>query len=82
MNSLKVNLLKFTQNYWVVIPERNTVQEILDLIQQLGIEEFKNLTMENIINDKEGKPDILKASEIIHRYQKVDEIIFELYEML
>ena len=82
MSQLKVNLLKFTQNYWVVIPSRNTVQEILDLIQQLGVEEFKNLTMENIINDKEGKPDILKASEIIHRYQKVDEIIFELYEML
>ena len=82
MSQVKVNLLKFTENYWVIVPKRNTVQEILDLIQQLGVEGFKNLTMEYIINDKNGQPDILKASEIIHRYQKVDEILFELYEML
>ena len=81
MNSIKVNLLKFTKNNWVIVPERNSVQEILDLIHQLGSEEFKNLNMEFIINDKEGQPDVLKASEIIHRYKKVEEISFELYEM-
>lgn len=82
MSELKVNLLKFTENHWVVIPCRNTVQEILDLIQRVGVEEFQNLNMEYIINDKDGQPDVLKASEIIHRYQKVEEISFELYEML
>ena len=82
MSQLKVNLLKFTENHWVVIPCKNTVQDIIDLIQRVGVEEFKNLTMEYIINDKEGQPDVLKASEIIHRYQKVEEISFELYEML
>ena len=63
-------------------PVANTVQDILDLIQRIGVEEFKNLNMEYMINDKDGQPDILKASEIIHRYQKVEEISFELYEML
>ena len=82
MNPLKINLLKFTKNNWVIVPERNSVQEILDLIHQLGSEEFKKLNMEFIIDDKEGQPDIFKASEIIHRYKKVEEITFELYEML
>ena len=82
MSELKVNLLKFSENHWCVVPIRNTVQEILDIIQKIGPDEYKNLNMDHIINDNDGKPDILKASEIIHRYQKVEEISFELYEML
>ncbi len=81
MKKLNVNLLKITENHWVVIPGRNTVQDIIDLIQKIGVEKFKNLNMEYMINDKDGQPDIFKASEIIHRYQKVEEISFELYEM-
>mgnify|MGYP001355108762 CR=1 FL=1 len=81
MSELKVNLLKITEDKWVVVPERNTVQEILDLIQKLGEEEFKQLiTMEYIIDDKDGQPDILKASEIIYRYSQPEKILFELYE--
>lgn len=82
MSELKVNLLKFTENNWIVVPCRNSIQDMIDLIQRIGVEQFKYLNMEYIINDKEGQPDILKASEIIHRYQKVEEISFELYEML
>ena len=81
MSQLKVNLLKITEDNWIVIPGRNSVQEILNLIQKIGVNEFKNLNMEYIIDDKNGEPDIFKASEIIHRYQKVEEISFELYEM-
>ena len=80
MSELKVNLLKITENYWFVVPERNTIQEILDLIEKLGVEEFKKNSMEHIINDKDGQPDILKASEIIYRYSQPEEISFELYE--
>lgn len=81
MSELKVNLLKFTQNDWIVVPGGNTVQQIIDIIQKIGSKEFKHLNMEYVINDKNGQPDILKASEIIHRYKKVEEISFELYEM-
>ena len=81
MSQLKVNLLKITEDNWIVIPGRNTVQGILNLIQKIGVNEFKNLNMEYIIDDKNGEPDIFKASEIIHRYQKVEEASFELYEM-
>jgi hypothetical protein len=79
---MKVNLLKFTERYWIVVPGGNTVQQLIDVILKIGVEEFKNLNMEYIINDKEGQPDVLKASEIIYRYTKPEEITFELYEML
>lgn len=79
---MKVNLLKFTEMYWIVVPGGNTVQQLIDLILKIGVEDFKNLNMEYIINDKNGNPDVLKASEIIYRYAKPEEISFELYEML
>lgn len=81
MSQVKVNLLKFTENYWVVVPGGNTVQQILDVIGRIGTDEFKNLNMEYVINDKYGDPDILKAGEIVQRYLKAEEISFELYEM-
>lgn len=79
---MKVNLLKFTERYWIVVPGGNTVQQLIDVILKIGVEEFKNLNMEYIINDKNGEPDVLKAGEIIYRYTKPEEITFELYEML
>ena len=82
MIQFKVNLLKFCEDNWVVVPGRNTVQDLIDIIQRIGVEEFKNLNMEFVIDDKDGQPDIIKASEIIYRYKKPEEIFFELYEML
>jgi hypothetical protein len=81
MLQLKVNLLKFNNKNWVVIPGGNTVQQILDLIGRIGPDEFKILNMEYVIDDKGGSPDILKAGEIVSRYLKAEEISFELYEM-
>ena len=82
MIQFKVNLLKFCEDNWIVVPGSNTVQDLIDIIQRIGVEEFKNLNMEFVIDDKDGQPDIIKASEIIYRYKKPEEIFFELYEML
>jgi hypothetical protein len=76
---MKVNLLKINNNNWVVIPLRNTVQEILDIYSKNNIDEFTDLLNENIIKDINGEPDILKATEIIKKYN-IKEIEFELYE--
>ena len=78
---MKVNLLKINNSNWVVIPLRNTVQEILNIYSKNNIDEFNNLLDGNIIKDIDGKPDILKATEIIRKYNSnVEEIDFELYE--
>ena len=78
---MKVNLLKINNSNWVVIPLRNTVQEILDIYSKNNIDQFNNLLSGNIIKDIDGKPDILKATEIIRRHNSnIEEIDFELYE--
>ena len=77
---MKINLLKFNDNQWVLIPPRNTVQEILDILNK-SKKSFEDLLKENFINDKEGQPDILKASEISLRcYNEETEFDFELFE--
>ena len=65
MSQFKVNLLKFTEDKWVVVPGGNTVQQILDVISRIGPKDFKDINMEYVIDDINGQPDIL----------------FELYEM-
>lgn len=77
---MKINLLKFCDDQWVVVPPRNTVQEILDILNKSSKKEFEDLLKANFINDKEGKPDILKAAEISVRYTNETEFDFELFE--
>jgi hypothetical protein len=77
---MKINLLKFNDNQWVVVPPRNTVQEILDILSKSSKEEFEDLLKANFINDRDGQPDILKAVEISVRYSVEKEFDFELYE--
>lgn len=78
---MKINLLKFNENQWIVVPPRNTVQEILDILDRSSLQDFTNLLGTNIINDKQGQPDILKAAEIsVRYYTKETEFDFELFE--
>lgn len=79
---MKVNLLKFNNTHWVIIPNRNTVQEVLDLYNKLNLNEFTDLFKMNIIEDNNGQPDILNAVKIIKEYSNVENIDFELYECL
>ncbi len=77
---MKINLLKFNDNQWVLVPPRNTVQEILDILSKSSKEEFEDLLKANFINDRDGQPDVLKAAEISVRYSIEKEFDFELYE--
>ena len=78
---MEVELLKLTGNEWIVVPGGNNVHQLIDLINKTGIDELKNNNIDFLINDKNGEPDIMKASEIISRYIKVDEILFQLYKL-
>lgn len=62
---------------WVVVPERNTVQDIERLFNQLSIKDFKDLLKEFIVNDNDGKPNILDATGIVVKTNK--EIVWQLY---
>ena len=65
---------------WVVVPERNTIQEIERLFNQLSIKDFKDLLKEFIVNDKDGKPNILDATGIVVTTNKdITEINWQLY---
>ena len=79
---MKVNLLKFNNTHWVIIPNRNTVQEVLDLYNKLNLNEFTDLFKMNIIDDNNGQPDIFNAVKIIKKYSDIENIDFELYECL
>ena len=78
---MKINLLKFCEDQWLVVPPRNTVQEILEILSKCSKEELKDLLQANFLNDKDGQPDIMKAAEIsVRYYSKETEFDFELYE--
>ena len=77
---MRINLLKYCNEKWILIPPKNTVQEILDIINSSSKEECEELLKSNLINDKDGNPDILKATEISLRYYKETEFEFELFE--
>jgi len=79
---MRFNILKFNENTWVLIPPNNTVQEILDILQKTTKEYFVELLQANFIEDIDGLPDTISASKIALRYERAEEIDFELYEYL
>jgi hypothetical protein len=65
---------------WVVVPERNTIQDIEQLFNQLSIKDFKDLLKEFIVNDNDGKPNVLDATGIVVKTNKnITEINWQLY---
>ena len=65
---------------WVIVPERNTLDDIIKLFNQLSIKDFKDLLKEFIVDDKDGKPNILDATAIIVKTNKdITEIDWQLY---
>lgn len=79
---MKFNLLKLNETTWVLVPPKNTVQEILDIVQKSTKQDFKKLLQSNFIDDINGLPDTIIASKIALRYERAEEIDFELYEYL
>lgn len=77
-----MNILKFNEKQWVLIPPRNTVQEILDIIQNNSYELFKELLEDNFINDNNGQPDESEVIKIYKKYTDDSILDFELYEIL
>ena len=72
---------KDTEDYkWVIVPERNTIQDIEQLFNQLSIEDFKVLLEEFIVDDKDGKLNILDATNIVVKTNKDIKVIdWQLY---
>lgn len=65
---------------WVIVPERNTIDDIIKLFNQLSIEDFKDLLKEFIVNDNDGKPNVLDATGIVVKTNKaITEINWQLY---
>jgi len=75
-------LLKFNNTKWVMIPQRNTLQEVIDIYKTVDINEFNELFETNIIEDNNGNPDTLTATKMIQHYRCIEDIEFELYEYL
>ena len=76
------NIVKFSESEWVVVPIRTTPNEIVDYYIKLSIDNFKDLLSDFIINDNEGKPDIIEATRIVRKLDSsIKEITFELYSI-
>ena len=75
------NIIKFG-NIWCIVPPRNNNDDIINLYTKLGITKFMELCNDLIVNDDNGKPNILQASKITRTYTTNEEITFELFELL
>ena len=60
---------------------RNTLNDIIKLFDQLSIEAFKDLLKEFIIDDKDGKPNIIDATNIVKTNKDITEIDWQLYSL-
>ena len=60
-------------------PERNNIEDTLNLYKNLQIDEFFYLLDGMIVDDINGNPDIKNATKILNKIKKND-IIFNLYE--
>ena len=82
---MNINIIKFqdTEDYkWVIVPERNTLDDIIKLFDQLYIEDFKDLLKEFIVDDNDGKPNFLDATNIVIKiHNDITEIVWELYSL-
>jgi len=78
---MNINVIKFSEEEWVIVPPRNTINEIIDIYTKLSLDEFKELLDEFIIKDKNGKPDILTATAIVRKINDAKNITFQLYSI-
>ena len=78
---MKVILIRFNLNEWVLVPNRNTKEDIVNLYTKLNINEFKNLLKGNIVEDIENEPDKEHILSILNK-KNYDGLEVELYEII
>ena len=59
-----MNIIKIKKIGWVIVPIRNTNEDIIYHYDSLSQSVFKDLYSENIIEDINGRPDVVKINEI------------------
>ena len=82
---MNINIIKFkdSQDYkWVIVPERNTIDDILKLFDQLSIQDFKDLLNDSIVDDNDGEPNIIDAHDmVVKKHNHITKINWNLYSL-
>lgn len=78
---MKVILIRFNSDEWVLVPARNSKEDIVNLYTKLNINEFKNLLEGNIVKDIENQPDKEHLLGILNK-QNYNGLEVELYEII
>ena len=78
---MKVILIRFNSDEWVLVPARNSKEDIVNLYTKLNINEFKNLLEDNIVKDIENEPDKEHLLGILNK-QNYNGLEVELYEII
>lgn len=66
---------------WVIVPERNTINDIEGIYNTLSIEDFKEFLKEFIVDDNDGEPNIIQATNIVKTNKDITEIDWQLYSL-
>jgi hypothetical protein len=58
-----MNIIKIKDIGWVIVPIRNTNEDVINHYDSLSESVFKDLYSENIIEDVDGHPNFIKVNE-------------------
>ena len=73
-----INLLRFNNSEWVIIPNDRDVQSVVDLYHKLSLSKFKIMFQDNLVKDINGQPDLYIIRKMINK----EDFRFEFYEVL
>ena len=59
-----MNIIKIKDVGWVIVPIRNTNEDVINHYDSLSKSVFKDLYSENIIEDVDGRPNFIKINEM------------------
>jgi hypothetical protein len=79
---MNVSLLKFpNKSEWLVVPNGYNTSQLIEIYEKEGWTKFRKFMQPYLINDKDGKPNILQATTVVRRYSNVSEITFHMYDI-
>lgn len=73
-----INLLRFNNSEWVIIPNDKDVQSVVNLYHKLSLSKFKIMFQNNLVKDINGQPDLYIIRKMINK----EDFRFEFYEVL